>query len=688
MAIHAGHSPVKLLEHWLPPDGAGDAVACFATTFTFDADFFTNDCLARFLRLSGAYKEGDATSDVALMLEEEERLSEARVVVLADRNCRPEARNLRWDLIPASVPSALLHAKVTLLLWQRAMRIIIGSANLTPAGYRRQLETAVAFDVDDESAIPRPFAEALIDELRDIVYSHTYGDVTRSGPKRRALAVLDLATERASHLSHLTSQSQRVRVALAPSKSGRNPLMARAQVWRGGPPRRVVALSPFWDDTERPTGAAAVLAELNKRSTRSAPSSATFVVAVEPLPGGHVVRAPRSLLSIAPKHVKSEIRSVLKEADDLRRLHAKVLLYEGDECIAAMIGSSNITAKGLGLDSRSHREINVWFAATPGTREADRLRALASYGDPVEATWTWDVALDEDELADEPLPLGFADALLVKTDAGWELDLSLQVDQLPASWAVSTPSGTLILDSGQWEADGRPPQYQCPIAEANPSALVVSWSAAAGLAQATWPVNVETLAALPPPAELRNLPLSVLLNVLASTRPLRVALETELRRQHRAHLKGEDELDPLKRFDSSGLLLHRVRHASAALWGLQQRLGRPLSGIEALDWRLKGTIGVQAIADGLIADVARGALRASEAGFLLGELALTVASVDWTAVSVRIDVTQVKRMVQSAVADIATKARSLNLESDASIEGLATYMRDAFKRSQSQVTTS
>jgi len=677
---------VKLLEYWLPPDGAGDAVGCFATTFTFDADFFTTDCLARFLRLSGVYKEGDATSDVALMLEEEERLSEARVVVLADRNCRPEPRNLRWDLLAASVPGALLHAKVAILLWQRAMRIIIGSANLTPAGYRRQIETAVAFDVDHEATIPRPFAEALIDELRDIVHNHTHGDGVRSGPKRRALEVLDLAAERAGHLPPRAPSSQKVRVALAPSKSGSSPLAARAEVWRGGPPRRVIAISPFWDETERPKGVEAVLAELGKRSSGSGPRTATFVVAVEPLPGGTVVRAPKSLLTIAPKRVISEIRSVFKEADDVRRLHAKVLLYEGDDCVATMIGSSNITAKGLGLDARSHREINVWFAAAPATREADRLRALATYGDPVEDDWTWEAATDEDELALEPLPEGFADALLTTAERGWALELAFLINKLPATWAVSTPSGTLVLDSERWEGAGRPATYRCAIAEANPSALDVAWSAPVGRAQATWPVNVENLAALPPPAELRNLPLSMLLNVLASTRPLRVALEAELRRQVKAHLKGEDELDPLKRFDSSGLLLHRVRHTSAALWGLQQRLGRPLASLDALEWRLGGIIGPRAIADGLIADVERGQLRAPEAGFLLGELALTVAAVDWVGISTQVDAAQVRRRVRAALTEIAGRARSLNLESDASVEGLATYVRDAFKRSLRQVT--
>ena len=34
----------RLLELWQPPDEAGPAVGCFATSFTFEADFFVEDC--------------------------------------------------------------------------------------------------------------------------------------------------------------------------------------------------------------------------------------------------------------------------------------------------------------------------------------------------------------------------------------------------------------------------------------------------------------------------------------------------------------------------------------------------------------------------------------------------------------------------------------------------------------------
>ncbi|MHB0980404.1 MAG: hypothetical protein ACYC5Q_10115 [Thermoleophilia bacterium] len=673
--------PVKLLEHWLPPDGAGEPVACLATTYTFDVDFFASECLARFLRLSGVHGEGDSVSDVALMLEEEERLSEARVVVLADRNCRPERRNLRWDLLPASVPRALLHAKVVLLIWRRAMRIIIGSANLTPAGYRRQLEAAVAFDVGDGVGPPAFFVDSLLVELRDIVQEHTYGDPEQAGPKGRALDILEIAGLRVSE-SHLPSTSNgQVRIALAAGRSGVSPLAARAQVWRGGPPRRLVGLSPFWDGDESGMPAIkALLGELARRSPANDRATATFVVAVEPLPGGQVIRAPKTLTSSVSSRVATSVLSLGGHAGEPRRLHAKALLYEGEGCVAVMIGSSNLTGKGLGLDRHSHREINVWFGTLPDTPQAEWLRSLLPCGDPIASDWIWDVGTDEDELALEALPEGFLEALLVQ-EGETVLQLVLDPAKLPAVWSIRTPVGDLVFDNSRWDQGGRPRLFRWPLGDtALPSALDVNWSTAAGKAQATWPVNVADLKNLPPAAELKDLPVDLLLRVLASTRPLHAALELELRRIEVGGSGPLDPLDPLQRFDCGGLLLHRIRRASAALWGLQRRLERPLVSVDALEWRLRGPIGPLRLGQAFVTEAASGGLRPAEAVFLIAELALTITAVDWRLVGSALTEAQVHARVYAAVADLASLRDSLNLSSCATVDGLGVYVTEAFER--------
>ena len=149
-------SEQRLLDMWLPPEGAGEPIACLATSFTFDTDFFRDDCLSRFLGLRSSIGE-ESGGLLAQIGELEESLSDVQVSVIVDRSARVEGRNLRWDVLSVSNPGGLLHAKTAVLIWRNLTRVIIGSANLTPAGYRYQREIAVALDIGSEATVPRKF---------------------------------------------------------------------------------------------------------------------------------------------------------------------------------------------------------------------------------------------------------------------------------------------------------------------------------------------------------------------------------------------------------------------------------------------------------------------------------------------------------------------------------------------------
>jgi hypothetical protein len=68
---------------------------------------------------------------------------------------------------------------------------------------------------------------------------------------------------------------------------------------------------------------------------------------------------------------------------------------------------------------------------------------------------------------------------------------------------------------------------------------------------------------------------------------------------------------------------------SLALAGLRERLERPAATEDALTWRLVGPFGPVAIANGLSEQARRGGAIPGETSFLLAELALTLARVDW-----------------------------------------------------------
>ena len=661
----------KLLDYWSPSDGAGAPVACLATTFTFQADFFTQDCLARFLSLSTVAGEGDKISSIVAVLEEEDRLSETQVSVLVDRSTPSEKRNLRWDILPVAVPGGLLHAKVAVLLWERTGRIVLGSANLTSAGYRRQVELALAIDLDENCRVPRSVLDDLVSELRHLV-GLVSGSI--SGPKGRALATIDLLDARVQALDLPDAARRDLRLAVAPARPGTSPLDRLPDVWRGAQPLRATMLSPFWDDN---VPAPAVEAVRNLLTGRPANRRrVTLVAAVDPFTGS--VKAPVSLGS----QPGAEVMVFCPPDAELRSLHAKLLLVESDGWLAALIGSSNATRAGLGLDRQwGHHELNLWIGCPATSRTGKHLRALTRIGERIElGDERWEPVVDEDEPTAPSLPLGFVSCTL---DAGTPHQALLELDPaaLPTVWHVTTPAGHVVLTAGAWRTERSPRSPAVLLAnEPLPSFLLVVWDADGESYQATWTANVEDRSTLPPPAELDGLPVDLLIAVLASTRPLPVALEHELRR--REHVGKHDDridLDPLHRFDDSGLLLKRARRLSLALWRLQERLGRPATSLDALHWRLHGAFGPLAIVDGLISAAREQETLPGEAHFFLAELALTIAAVDWSKVAISVDKKSVRRLVAGALAEIEDRCKALPPAPDASLED---YVRDALKKAQ------
>jgi hypothetical protein len=209
-----------------------------------------------------------------------------------------------------------------------------------------------------------------------------------------------------------------------------------------------------------------------------------------------------------------------------------------------------------------------------------------------------------------------------------------------------------------------------------PAYLDVQWQEGTSTLHATWIANVENRAALPPPAELAELPVDLLIAALSSTRPLPVALEEELRRRERRAQQGNEaiELDPLRRFDSSGMLFQRTRQLSLALWRLQQRLSRPATSLDVIAWRLNGAFGPVAIADGVVAAAHDERSLPGEGHFMLAELALTVSAVNWSQAAPGLDQDRVGQLVADVLTHIEERRRALPPSPD---PALSNYAREA-----------
>ncbi|MPY94438.1 MAG: hypothetical protein GEV08_15670 [Acidimicrobiia bacterium] len=659
----------KLLELWQPPEGAGAAVGLVATSFTFDAEFFESACLSRFLGLDARRGESDR---LVAVIEEEERLAEVRASVVVDRSERPSGRSLRWDLLTVAAPGGLQHAKTTLAVWERLVRIIVSSANLTPAGYRSQVETMMAFDLAPGASVPLPFAEELLDALVEIVEAAP-GDRGRPGPKARALATLADARQRARGLGLPMSWPRRgLRAAAAPAQPGTSPLDQLGDVWSGIQPRRARVLSPFWDTADGRGAAAAALA---RRLAQRGDAAIRFAVSADHTTAGLVVRAPGTLTASVPKRVDCSFETFMAPGTEPRRLHAKVIVLESDEWVAALVGSSNFTEAGLGLSEHfGHLELNVWLGAPAGSPEGTALTALVPAGEPIEPQDAqWAPAVEDDVPVGAVLPAAFEDCLL--DPAARTMTLSLDASSLPPRWHISLPGAGVLTDDERWRAAGSPRELTFDVAIDHPPFWVdVTWDDDAGPCRAPWAVNVTDPSALPPPSELRDLPVDALLAALASTRPiheaLRDALAAEERKANDAQL---NELDPLKRHTTDGLF-RRTRRLSGALSGLRARLERPVGNPEALRWRLHGPFGPVSVADLLLAEAEAGGRLPGEAAFAVAEVALTVARSDWgRAATPAVPVELLRSEAAAVVDELATRCAETTLADE-----LAAYVEAAF----------
>lgn len=648
----------KLLDLWQPPAGAGDPVAMLATSFTFDEEFFETECLARFAAIEGRPGEGSPQRDLEYLIELEGRLAEIDVSVLVDRSSSGEGHSLRFDVLPVGVRGGLLHAKTALLVWRGWVRWIVGSANLTPAGYRSQIEAMTCFDAGTGSEVPRALFDESLSALREIV-ALAPPDPPGGGPRLRAERVLDAARRELDGIDLRESWPERLKTRVVLSRPGRSALTALDEVWSGGPAREAWVVSPYFDtDAETARPLEALVERLAKRGDREI----SFALPVDEVHSKTVVLAPSALARSAPDGVGLTFHQLRPQEEDRdRRLHAKGILLFGRDWTAALIGSSNFTVAGLGLDrARGHVELDIAFGAPRESESANELEnwLRPTFGDEFDPELVaWEPADDEESAV--PLPWGFLRALL---DPGPPplVRLALDPTALPSRWSIETPDQVLVLDASELERRGRPAELDLALPEgSNVLALIVRWDDAGTWRTQGWPLNVTDRAKLPPREELRDLSAEEILAVLAATRPLHEALAITIlsRGLAKAAAGLGIELDPLKRYSSSGHLFARTREFSRALAGLRRHLSRPAPTLDSLRWRLESAPwSPRFLARALLEDAGKPTALQGEAAFRLAELARTLSSIDWKPLIDGLDHREARALIDRTLDEIRATA--------------------------------
>jgi hypothetical protein len=618
----------RLLDLWVPPPEAGRPIGCVATTFTFDANHFEEQCLGRFLSM-----QSDATETLkAYLIEREEKLSQTFACVLADQRNVMSQRSLRWHLLGVRLPGAgIQHAKLSVLLWERHLRVLISSANLTPPGYRSNLEVVVPFDFSPSGGPPLPLATECLDYL-DGLASYTAGTIERPGP-RRALSEFLAGAHTRIGTWPTTPQSSRVRCELVPllpdSKSG-NVLTQLRQMWQGAAPTGAIILSPFFDRNEDAIDRlyrelAALLTKRGDReihfasSGRKTPTNLFQIDIPSRLVESH-------LRHESTRHTVGYVaeRQVISDGDAFRPLHSKAMLLDNAHQSLIMFGSSNCTVAGLGLIPTHNAELNVAYHIP--TADASFSELCLNALPPI----TWLDVDDQKELIQgldcsedaisslALLPGGFVEALFRPLPVGGLLELSLDPDHLPHEFAVLLPGGAPLLQAGTWRSSyAAANRIELPLAEVA-SGLIVRWLNSELIAfTAAWPINVTDTSLLMPPAELRDLALEDLILVLTSARP---SFQVLANRSAKKIPAGPPRAvtDPHKRVDTSRFLLKRMRRLAKALEGLRRRLELPVASIEGWRWRLQGPLGPVALARALKADSHQ------DSAFFISEIAATM----------------------------------------------------------------
>lgn len=635
-----------MLDLWRPPRNAGDPIGCLATTYTFSSGFFEEQCLARFLEIDAVpHRE-----DLAFLLERETRLGSIYAGVLVDHTKAGVEHSLRWDVLPVRIHVGKQHAKLSLLAWTGHIRIIVASANLTAPGYRTNQEVSAAVDLTPAEANAQILAEAVA-FLRNLLLFMP-GAAVRPPEIQRAEKFLDQVERQAA----VWKQNRRAGIARQqlvfthPAIVGGQPrssLDDAVAVCRrsGGSPHKAWIASPFFDTDK--SKVADVTKSLCKLMARGGKRELLFCVPAVRDDDAMVPRlaAPQELL-MTPKEYQGRVAvKILPECDsdkNRRPWHAKMLALFSDSYSALMIGSSNFTCFGMGVTQYRNAEANLLTIVNRAAygRDAGQIAAvwpeMEQVADPELAEWLGtQVDQDEEEVQgmDSPLPTGFLSATY---RAGDQRSILLRFDsaKLPEEWCIIAKGWNEreILSANVWKKHGSPSVEEIAwIPIQPPEKLLVQWNDHG----AFLPLNVEDSRKLPPPAQLQHMTSDDMLWILAAANPS-AALRAWVGGHHPSDSGDHDldsatpiDLDPLRRYDLQATFLHRIRRRARILGQLRSNLQRPVWGRQALDWRLRGFVGIEALADRMLSELTESDGKADEALLALADFLMVIGEVDY-----------------------------------------------------------
>jgi hypothetical protein len=493
-------SSARLLELWMPPPGYRLA-SVLATTYQLQADFIEEDLLpvALGLRLPAARER-------SFRLELEQALQGVDITIyLHPDGYQPgERRSPRIDLVTLPEPRLpKLHAKVSLLRFvpeggapaeQQVVRMLVGSANLTAPGYRDNIEVAIA--LDDAPGASAATVTAVRDAaawMRDTVGDHNT-DQARS--QHRSMQTIFAARP-------VAPQRDELRFVGLRTPGG---LVAALRAAGVADIRTLTAVSPFWpsgndlkdvvESLFRLCGGVPAQVRLVGPAGRDADGIVHPVMPIQLL---HALLATGTRVAVAAADpgygcVADEPDEGDESADlgkprsgamATRDLHAKLLVLESASRIFLVMGSFNLTRKGLGLHGHGNTEAGMVWSLPK--RQSPQLSSLLAFAhDWREVENAEQAGVLEPTPQDGESALGWPpflhavratrDAVIVEGDANsWPDKVTMHMRDIRArlvqreenfdSWAVTKPEPSEAIDGvlplrASWLVPGAFPQVE------------------------------------------------------------------------------------------------------------------------------------------------------------------------------------------------------------------------------------
>lgn len=611
----------RLMDQLPPEPTHGQLLGMLSTTYEFDSHFLETDYLPALLGL-GSWDDTGWMTRVKL----ENRLAELEGIWIAtdQRRYGGRPRSMRVELRPGiGNRGALLHAKVTVLVLERAVRLLVGSANLTPWGFRLNREVMTTITATAETPEHVELLHQALTGLREHAQGHWSPTADR---------LLDLALERSSRWPRSKSSA---RFAWSDE---RNPLWKQvAAAWPSGVElRAITVVSPFWSEEDRSGPLRQLLTAI--RQTAPIVRGVPVRLLTEAVADGDGFRATRppfqaSRLEDLGVRVTAQAVHPLPLDDDQpldrrpRRLHAKVLLLEGKSHALAYAGSANFTRHGFGVPGViANIEAGLFVSGRPEELRAALLPPTTGPVIEIDDAEASAPATEADEGAPSPT---FLRGIWLEPNGASSPALRLRAevdaDEVTGPWSLSVDADSASLLQGDRGSTAS------ATAELEPAQLerilrlgevVVRWWASQ--TPVTYPVNVERQARA-------SLPVSP-----GSRGPE----EPMLLAYYQGRIRYEDLFPPppgwveedggprplsppdLFLVDTSAIQSYQVREFVEALAGLRADLLRASSATEAAMLRaVVGTISPVALAAEVLRLAMAGQRSPIAAGFELVEIA-------------------------------------------------------------------